>query len=71
MQIEIFDEKVSVFKKDEINTSRFEGWKIVCPHCNKKTYISDEDTNINFNEAEDKDIIIRCEHCNKEIEIIV
>lgn len=56
---------------NEINTSRFEGWIIMCPSCKKEVYISDEDTNINFYEAEDRPIIIRCEHCNNEIEIII
>jgi predicted Zn finger-like uncharacterized protein len=50
-----------------VNIQRFYGWIIICPHCEERDYISDED--IAFDPRGDREHIIQCEKCKKEFEV--
>lgn len=50
-----------------INTYKFSGWEIECPHCKFKEYVDEED--IAFDPNDNIIHIVECEKCREEFEI--
>ena len=53
--------------KQTINCKKFSGWVFICPECEGRDYVDDDD--ISFDPTDDMVHIIVCELCKKEFEI--